>query len=120
LNSGVIPAVKPVCETLYLFVDGQLDEAAAALFREHLSWCRHCPAALENALVLDAIADQGVPESRKLGHTREVPILPPGALARAADVAWAGPGSRERRRGLIWLLMGAAIGGLGTALWLWL
>jgi hypothetical protein len=77
--------VRAECENLYLFIDGQLDEAAADRFREHLVACRRCPTALENALVLDAIAEQGLIGGQQLGRTIEVPVVAvPGLTLRTA------------------------------------
>jgi hypothetical protein len=76
--------VRAECDNLYLFVDGQLGQAEAARFREHLAGCRRCPTALENALVLDAIAEQGLIGGQQLGHTIEVPAVVVAFASRPA------------------------------------
>ena len=104
--------MRAECDKLYLFVDGQLDEAEAARFREHLAGCRRCPTALENALVLDAIAEQGLIGGQRLGHTIEVPAVVVAFASR--------PSHRPRSRlplmlGLAALLLAVA---LAAAWWL--
>jgi anti-sigma factor RsiW len=94
--------VRAECENLYLFIDGQLDDEATARFREHLAACRRCPTALENALVLDAIAEQGLIGGQQLGRTIEVPVVAvPGLTLR--------PDRRGPRFGLPVLVALAAV-----------
>jgi anti-sigma factor RsiW len=102
-----------VCKNLYLFIDGQLDETSAARFRAHLVTCRRCPQALESALVLDALAEQGLVAGEPMGRTVEVPVAPvavwpvqagPPEISRRARVVAIVTTVVAIAGGLVWLL----------------
>jgi anti-sigma factor RsiW len=105
--------MRAVCKNLYLFIDGQLDETSAARFRTHLASCRRCPQTLESALVLDALAEQGLVAGEPMGRTVEVPVaqtqlwpeqVGPPELSRRARVIAVVTGVVAVAGGLIWLL----------------
>jgi hypothetical protein len=115
--------VRAICDDLYLFIGGQLGAAESARFREHLVSCKTCPAALENALVLDAIAEEGLTDRGRLGRTIEVPVVTPAFTRHPADATWRPAGSATGRwwAAGIWrqLLWGALLGLAGATLaWL--
>ena len=66
--------MRAVCENLYLFIDGQLDEPAAR-FRAHLASAPLPPRPGER-LVLDALAEQGLVAGERMNRTVEVPVAP--------------------------------------------
>ncbi|HEY0712492.1 MAG TPA: zf-HC2 domain-containing protein, partial [Polyangia bacterium] len=66
------------CSNLHPFIDGELDEADAAAFRQHLGVCATCPGELEAAVLADAVAEAG------LG-------VQLGAAARVTDAAAPAP-----------------------------
>jgi anti-sigma factor RsiW len=106
--------MRAVCEHLYLFIDGQLDETTAARFRAHLAGCHRCPQALESALVLDALAEQGLVAGERMNRTVEVPVAP--------AYPWAAPPPPPQRptsrRERIIAIVTAAVAVAGGLIWL--
>lgn len=55
---------QPVCASLDVFVDGELDAPSADAFREHLPGCGKCQAGLEERLQMDALAARAVEKAK--------------------------------------------------------
>lgn len=90
-----------LCAQLGAFIDGELVEADAQAFRDHLPSCPTCVAGLESGLQLKALAAAA---RRKLAE--EEPPLPPTAGYRYTSVSYR---RRPSRRTMAWIWVQARV-----------
>jgi anti-sigma factor RsiW len=67
--------MRPHCDKLQAFADGELSATERPAFHRHLAACPDCQRALESALMLDALAST-FSERAESGEDHPAPIEP--------------------------------------------
>jgi tetratricopeptide (TPR) repeat protein len=107
-----------LCSNLHPFIDGELDEAASAAFRQHLGGCATCPAEFEAAVLADAVA-----EGNLIVGVTGATVEAPDARAAGSVGGTHGLGSAPRftrRSRWIWAVPGTLTLAAAAALLLWM